>query len=67
MPKRTRQENGLPGDTVVFLSRDEALAMHSTLLERFRATPGVRCEITGCWKASLEFRSVTDGDSHGTR
>jgi len=32
----------LPGDRVVFLSRDEVLAIHSTLLERFGGPPGVR-------------------------
>jgi death-on-curing protein len=32
----------LPGDRVVFLSRDEVLAIHSTLLERFGGPPGIR-------------------------
>ncbi len=32
----------MPGDRVVFLSRDEVLAIHSTLLERFGGPPGVR-------------------------
>jgi len=32
----------LPNNTVVFLSRDEALAIHSTLLERFGGPSGVR-------------------------
>ena len=32
----------MPNNTVVFLSRDEALAIHSTLLERFGGTLGVR-------------------------
>jgi death-on-curing protein len=32
----------LPNNTVVFISRDEALAIHSTLLERFGGTLGVR-------------------------
>jgi death-on-curing protein len=32
----------LPNNTVVFLSRDEALAIHSTLLERFGGPAGVR-------------------------
>jgi len=32
----------LPSDRVVFLSRDEALAIHSTLLERFGGPAGVR-------------------------
>ncbi len=32
----------MPNNTVVFLSRDEALAIHSTLLERFGGPAGVR-------------------------
>jgi death on curing protein len=32
----------LPNNTVAFLSRDEALAIHSTLLERFGGPVGVR-------------------------
>jgi death-on-curing protein len=32
----------LPSDRVSFLSRDEVLAIHSTLLERFGGPPGVR-------------------------
>jgi death on curing protein len=32
----------LPGDRVVFLSRDEVLAIHSALLERFGGPAGVR-------------------------
>ena len=32
----------MPNNTVVFLSRDEALAIHSTLLERFGGPSGVR-------------------------
>jgi death-on-curing protein len=32
----------LPNSTVVFLSRDEALAIHSALLERFGGPAGVR-------------------------
>jgi len=32
----------LPNSTVVFLSRDEALAIHSTLLARFGGASGVR-------------------------
>jgi death-on-curing protein len=32
----------LPNNTVVFLSRDEALAIHSALLERFGGPAGVR-------------------------
>ena len=32
----------MPNNTVVFISRDEALAIHSTLLERFGGTLGVR-------------------------
>jgi death-on-curing protein len=32
----------LPGDRVAFLSRDEMLAIHSTLLERFGGSAGVR-------------------------
>jgi death-on-curing protein len=32
----------LPGDRVAFLSRDEVLAIHSTLLERFGGPAGVR-------------------------
>ena len=32
----------MPGDRVVFLSRDEVLAIHSTLLERFGGPAGVR-------------------------
>ena len=32
----------MPNNSVVFLSRDEALAMHSTLLERFGGPAGVR-------------------------
>jgi death-on-curing protein len=32
----------LPNNAVVFLSRDEALAIHSVLLERFGGPPGVR-------------------------
>jgi death-on-curing protein len=32
----------LPNNTVAFLSRDEALAIHSTLLERFGGPSGVR-------------------------
>jgi len=32
----------LPSNTVVFLSRDEALAIHNTLLERFGGPSGVR-------------------------
>ena len=32
----------MPGDRVVFLSRDEVLAIHGTLLERFGGPPGVR-------------------------
>jgi len=32
----------LPNNRVVFLSRDEVLAIHSTLLERFGGPPGVR-------------------------
>lgn len=34
--------NYSPSDRVVFLSRDEVLAIHSTLLERFGGPPGVR-------------------------
>jgi death-on-curing protein len=32
----------LPNNTVAFLSRDETLAIHSTLLERFGGPAGVR-------------------------
>ena len=32
----------MPSDRVAFLSRDEALAIHSTLLERFGGPAGVR-------------------------
>lgn len=32
----------MPNNTVAFLSRDEALAIHSTLLERFGGPVGVR-------------------------
>jgi death-on-curing protein len=32
----------LPSDRVSFLSRDEVLAIHSSLLERFGGPPGVR-------------------------
>lgn len=32
----------MPGDRVTFLSRDEVLAIHSTLLERFGGPAGVR-------------------------
>ena len=32
----------MPSDRVSFLSRDEVLAIHSTLLERFGGPPGVR-------------------------
>jgi death-on-curing protein len=32
----------LPGSRIAFLSRDEVLAIHSTLLERFGGTGGVR-------------------------
>ena len=32
----------MPGDRVAFLSRDEVLAIHSTLLERFGGPAGVR-------------------------
>jgi death-on-curing protein len=32
----------LPGDRVAFLSRDEVLAIHSSLLERFGGPAGVR-------------------------
>ena len=32
----------MPNSTVVFLSRDEALAIHSALLERFGGPAGVR-------------------------
>ena len=32
----------MPSDRVAFLSRDEVLAIHSTLLERFGGPPGVR-------------------------
>ena len=32
----------MPNNTVVFLSRDEALAIHSTLLERFGGPSGIR-------------------------
>jgi death-on-curing protein len=32
----------LPSDRVVFLSRDEVLVIHGTLLERFGGPPGVR-------------------------
>lgn len=32
----------MPNNTVVFLSRDEALAIHSALLERFGGPAGVR-------------------------
>jgi len=32
----------LPNNTVVFLSRDEALAIHRTLLERYGGPSGVR-------------------------
>jgi death-on-curing protein len=32
----------LPGDRVAFLSRDEVLAIHSILLERFGGPPGIR-------------------------
>lgn len=42
MPRTKTWVNCLPGDRVVFLSRDEVLAIHSTLLERFGGPPGVR-------------------------
>jgi death-on-curing protein len=32
----------LPNNTLVFLSRDEVLAIHSTLLERFGGLSGIR-------------------------
>ena len=32
----------MPSDRVAFLSRDEVLAIHSTLLERFGGPAGVR-------------------------
>ena len=32
----------MPGDRVVFLSRDEVLAIHRTLLERFGGLAGIR-------------------------
>ena len=32
----------MPGDRVVFLSRDEVLAIHRTLLERFGGPAGIR-------------------------
>ena len=32
----------MPNNAVVFLSRDEALAIHSTLLKRFGGPAGVR-------------------------
>lgn len=32
----------MPGDTVQFLSLDEAIAIHDRLIERFGGTPGIR-------------------------
>ena len=32
----------MPSNVIAFLSRDEALAIHSTLLERFGGPPGAR-------------------------
>ena len=42
MPKTKSWENCWPDNPVAFLSRDETLAIHSTLLERFGGPAGVR-------------------------